>query len=408
MTTLRVKLHKNKYNIMSVDETSEGPLGSKDKPDVGDSCQAILECTLCLRMLYHPVTISCGHTFCQTCIQTSLKHQTKCPICRRALPTMNYAASLAVNVTLENLIENLCPKEYSTRAAEDAEAASEQNSGVSSETAENATIGSDQATTLPIFILDPILPRQKMHLNIFEPRYLVMLERCLQGGRRFGMLGFRRIRHHGHAPILATCGTEVEIVETRDARGRNKLVEIVGKRIFRVEQRWHTEDRYMMANVSYIQTDGNTVHEYFQSDAMLALKDEWLRLVRAGGWERSMGQLDSVIESIGTMPSTSQPDELALWIGALINPIPGLEVAPEIRPMLLSSRSTDERVQVALNGLKQSIDYLGPSRLGKYLKYFGWELSEPSIRQIQVIIPLLLSLCAVLFRFFSTETMDVE
>eukprot|EP00039_Didymoeca_costata_P005852 m.85218 g.85218 ORF g.85218 m.85218 type:complete len:57 (+) comp13001_c0_seq3:1136-1306(+) len=32
---------------------------------------------------------------------------------------------------------------------------------------------------------------------------------------------------------------------------------------------------------------------------MLALKDEWLRLVRAGGWERSMGQLDSVIESIG-------------------------------------------------------------------------------------------------------------
>eukprot|EP00039_Didymoeca_costata_P005851 m.85274 g.85274 ORF g.85274 m.85274 type:complete len:73 (+) comp13001_c0_seq14:1136-1354(+) len=64
---------------------------------------------------------------------------------------------------------------------------------------------------------------------------------------------------------------------------------------------------------------------------MLALKDEWLRLVRAGGWERSMGQLDSVIESIGTMPSTSQPDELALWIGALINPIPGLEVAPEIR-----------------------------------------------------------------------------
>eukprot|EP01043_Picozoa_sp_COSAG02_P075584 COSAG02_NODE_15658_length_1151_cov_0.942966_1_plen_65_part_10 len=47
----------------------------------------------------------------------------------------------------------------------------------------------ESETSLPLFYLDPMLPRQRLQLNIFEPRYRLMVRRCLEGSRRFGMLG---------------------------------------------------------------------------------------------------------------------------------------------------------------------------------------------------------------------------
>ena len=41
---------------------------------------------------------------------------------------------------------------------------------------------------LPIFYLDPVLPKERLRLNIFEPRYRLMIRRCLEGWRHFGMV----------------------------------------------------------------------------------------------------------------------------------------------------------------------------------------------------------------------------
>ena len=39
--------------------------------------------------------------------------------------------------------------------------------------------------------MSAILPGEKMQLNIFEPRYRLMIRRAMEGNRRFGMAEVR-------------------------------------------------------------------------------------------------------------------------------------------------------------------------------------------------------------------------
>ena len=41
-----------------------------------------------------------------------------------------------------------------------------------------------------------------------------------------------------------------------------------------------------------------------------------------------------VLRDLGDMPGTDSPRERAMWVGALINPIPALGVSLEIRPVI--------------------------------------------------------------------------
>lgn len=44
-----------------------------------------VQCSICGRLLFHPITTQCGHTFCQECIRESLEYRAKCPRCGRTL-----------------------------------------------------------------------------------------------------------------------------------------------------------------------------------------------------------------------------------------------------------------------------------------------------------------------------------
>jgi len=39
--------------------------------------------------------------------------------------------------------------------------------------------------------MSTVLPGEKIHLNIFEPRYRLMIRRAMEGNRRFGMAEVR-------------------------------------------------------------------------------------------------------------------------------------------------------------------------------------------------------------------------
>ena len=43
------------------------------------------ECSLCYRLLYHPVTTPCGHVFCRQCLDRCLDHRSDCPLCKSSL-----------------------------------------------------------------------------------------------------------------------------------------------------------------------------------------------------------------------------------------------------------------------------------------------------------------------------------
>lgn len=90
-----------------------------------------------------------------------------------------------------------------------------------------------------------------------------------------------------------------------------------------------------------------------------SLVDRWIELAKEN--ERHPGQIDTLLKQIGKIPPEHQPTERAFWIGALINPLPSMGVAMEIRPALLVSKKAEERVQVALDGLLKSIRHMDGS-----------------------------------------------
>lgn len=92
------------------------------------------------------------------------------------------------------------------------------------------------------------------------------------------------------------------------------------------------------------------------SESLKELFLEWEQLVRNSGRERFPGHLDGIRSDLGEMPGT--PNARALWIAGFINPLPALGVAMEIRPGVLTARSTERRLIMADQGLRDSISRL--------------------------------------------------
>lgn len=91
------------------------------------------------------------------------------------------------------------------------------------------------------------------------------------------------------------------------------------------------------------------------------LSDKWIELVQSTGRERFAGQVKQVLSDLGPMPSADEPNARALWLAGLINPLPALGVALEIRPQILMAESTSERLNIAVMGVIDSITRLKQS-----------------------------------------------
>jgi len=393
------------------------PPGQASRPGDGVALDNY-DCSLCLRLLYEPVTLRCGHSFCGPCCANLVRAKhAKCPTCRRVLPIhVGGGSELATSLTLARLLRDVFPEEYEQRrveiAVETAPAAAECASDV-----------------LPLFYLDPMLPRQRMRLNIFEPRYRLMVARCLEGSRVFGMLG---VSHSRGQVEPMRIGVEVEICENEVQPDGRLHIEVRAKRRFEVRGETWQCDQYAVAHIVWLpapdtdfspasalnplpREDGDAALALVQSSAddspahpggsppapredeaserqnrgmhlggrsarafaldlarllqqaaaLEKLVEEWRSLVESGGWQRFPGQLAKCLDDLGAMPPA--PDaagaaERALWVGALINPLPALGVAPEIRPLLLAASFDEEAmVCIATEGIQQSIRYLTPS-----------------------------------------------
>lgn len=67
--------------------------------------------------------------------------------------------------------------------------------------------------------------------------------------------------------------------------------------------------------------------------------------------------LKKYLKEVGPMPDSLR--DRAMWVGALVNPIPALpEVCPEIRPAMLACRNDHDRLVLASTALQSSINTL--------------------------------------------------
>ncbi len=105
------------------------------------------------------------------------------------------------------------------------------------------------AARIPLFPLEIVLfPRTPLPLHIFEPRYKLMIGRCLENQAEFGVI---LARADGIAPV--GCTAEIIKVVKKYEDGRMDILTI-GQNAFRVQEVFN-DQAYLEAAVEYLQEE---------------------------------------------------------------------------------------------------------------------------------------------------------
>jgi hypothetical protein len=154
-------------------------------------------------------------------------------------------------------------------------------------------------------------------------------ETCLVGGRRFELLELLPTpagsKWHKPTPPPAWPPTEVA---------------------FHARVRWLEDEAPGAATAAAV----------LQAEALVPRIAEWLHLVRSTARERTDGQLGALLRDLGPRPAADEADDLALWAAALLNPLPPLGVARDVRPAVLRADAPLERLVVVSDALAESIE----------------------------------------------------
>ncbi|KAL3637953.1 hypothetical protein CASFOL_018401 [Castilleja foliolosa] len=282
------------------------------------------DCTLCLKLLYEPTTTPCGHSFCRSCLFQTMDRGNRCPLCRRVL--FYSPGSCSISVTLNNIIQKNFPEEYAERKME------------------NDSLTNPGADLLPLFVMDVILPCQKFHLNIFEPRYRLMVRRIMEGNHRMGMTVI-----DSTTGSVADYACEVEIIDYEPLPDGRFFIEVESRRRCRIIRNWD-QDGYRIAEIEWVEdtypsegTERDDLLEMTQRAAEFA--SQWIK----GAQEAVQGdevKLAKLFKAQGLMPSTRNPECFSFWLATLTNRRPSDKLD------LLRMRDTKERIRRSLLYMK--------------------------------------------------------
>jgi Lon protease-like protein len=219
-----------------------------------------LECQVCYCLLNEPLTTPCGHTFCKACLLRFADHSNVCAICRSYLPIARVLQAHPLNATLSYLISTIFPYEQMERQ----EALNKEEEQASSYT--------------PIFVCNLAFPTIPSYLHVFEPRYRLMIRRCLApgGSRRFGMcIGLPD-------KTFSQIGTMLEVQNVESLNDGRYIVRAVGSFRFRIKQQG-MRDGYHTAQI-----------ERFDDELQVEEHVDWERQ----GLVRQQGPMPQSIESM--------------------------------------------------------------------------------------------------------------
>jgi hypothetical protein len=243
-----------------------------------------------------------------------------------------------------------------------------------------------------------MLPRQRLELTVNNPALIELIrQRLAEETPYFGMMGMARLAS-GQFVHLKN-GVQVDIVGkpaviqnhptagsssslTTSSSNNNEStvgLQIVLKagRRFRiatpssVQSAKSSSGLWTEARVEFLENDDDEslnvdpngdrfglARAIAKSRDLEPLVTTWIDLVRHQNRERQPDHLDSILRDLGPMPDVDRPSDRAFWVGALINPIPALGVAMEIRPSLLCACTPEERVDIALREIRRSIEHM--------------------------------------------------
>nr|XP_020446856.1 LON peptidase N-terminal domain and RING finger protein 1-like [Monopterus albus] len=279
------------------------------------------ECPLCIRLFFEPITTPCGHTFCKNCIERSLDHNLRCPLCKQPLQEYFKNRRYSPTVLLQDIMTHLFPSQLAERKhVHDAEMA------------ELSNLTKD----IPIFVCTVAYPGVPCPLHIFEPRYRLMMRRCMETGtKKFGMCSYE------HGKGFADYGCMLEILGLEVLPDGRSYVNTVGGSRFKVLKRGQ-RDGYQTADIEYLKdlkVDGSEL-ELLQHlhDSVYQQAQDWYQ--RLGS--RIREQID---RQYGTMPDKDENIQASsngpAWCWWLLSV---LQLDPAYQTTVLSLTSLKDRL----------------------------------------------------------------
>ncbi|KAN0059659.1 hypothetical protein ACQY0O_008230 [Thecaphora frezii] len=275
----------------------------------------VLECQLCYLLLYQPLTTPCGHTFCKSCFARSLDHGDRCPLCRAEMPNVAFFSEHPSNVALLRILtadtatltdesddsggDLASPEQDETsfkvgppptsavvaagkqRLSGSTEQADQVARSISSDGENNphhlgfkklydnrkAAIEQEEREarlSTPIFVCTLAFPQMPTILHIFEPRYRLMIRRCLESGNpRFGMV--LPSKTNGG---LDEYGTMLEIKSVQMLTDGRSMLETVGSYRFRLLEKGSL-DGYTVGRIERIDDISLEEEAELEHEAML-------------------------------------------------------------------------------------------------------------------------------------------
>ncbi|KAM7161286.1 LON peptidase N-terminal domain and RING finger protein 3 isoform 1-T1 [Macrochelys suwanniensis] len=295
-----------------------------------------LDCSLCMRLFYEPVTTPCGHTFCLKCLERCLDHNPKCPLCKEGLSECLALRKYCKTVLMEELIAKYLPEELTERRKIYEE-----------EIAELSNLNKN----VPIFVCTMAYPTVPCPLHIFEPCYRLMIRRCMETGtKQFGMCIGDPVKGR-----FADYGCILEIRNVEFFADGRSVVDSIGKRRFKVIE--HSQrDGYNTADIEYIEDQKVQGENYAE---LLVLHDSVYD--QAHMWFNSLKQAlkSRILSHFGPMPA-KDPDPQAspngpAWCWWVLAVLP-LESRAQLP--FLAMKSLKDR----LNGIRRVLMFMSHTR----------------------------------------------
>ncbi|KAI0476689.1 ATP-dependent protease La domain-containing protein [Xylaria cf. heliscus] len=222
------------YSSVGASEEEVTRLDDEIFLNLKESVKTETDCQVCYAIFLDPMTTTCGHTYCRTCVQRILDHSNLCPICRRTISIRAQADQRAVpsNKRLVSMINCFWADLIALRSQ-------------AYRLEQQANYG---GFDIPIFVCTLAFPGMPLFLHIFEPRYRLMIRRAMEGDRMFGMVLARATT--GDLDFMEL-GILLRIVKIEYLFDGRSVLETVGVSRFRITQHGFL-DGYVVANIEKV------------------------------------------------------------------------------------------------------------------------------------------------------------
>lgn len=201
---------------------------------------------------------------------------------------------------------------------------------------------------LPLFPLHTVLfPGTPLALRVFEPRYLAMIERCLEEDQRFGVALIREGREaSGPLPEPHAVGCEAEIQRVRRLANGHLHLETMGRERFRLRGIARSEP-YLVGRVEPLPLQGGA--ERPELEARRASVEPLLR-----GYLEALAEISG--SRFGDAELPRDPGAMA-WLAAYV-----LQLPADQKQDLLGTLDLGELLEAELRLLRRETPLLRAMR----------------------------------------------